>query len=90
MDDDSLRHRHKKHKQKHGCKHDRKHDKRRHRDSDSESGAEEQPPPPQIQVEPWHGMQFELIDRINDYGLRLTLCRSATGRRSERAATRRG
>ena len=68
MDDDSLRHRQKKHKHKRARKHEGKHEKRRHHASDSESGAEDQPPPPQIQVEPWHGMQFALIDGLGDYG----------------------
>ena len=74
MDDDSLRHRHnhKKHKHKHksdhksGHKSDRKSSKRHH-GSDSE-GEEPSPPPPQLQTEPWHGMRFELIDGIRDYG----------------------
>ena len=67
MDNDALRHRHKKHKKKHDRKHDHNHGKR-HRDSDSE--GEEQPAPPlPVQVEPWHGMQFNLIDCISDYGV---------------------
>jgi hypothetical protein len=81
MDNDSLRHRHKKHKHKHGRKHDRKRDKRRHHDSESDlgSGAEEQPPPSQLQLEPWHGMQFELVDGIGDYGMEAPASRCIRG-----------
>jgi hypothetical protein len=67
MDDDNVRHRNKKSKHKDERKHKHKSDKRRHRDSDSDD--EQQPPlPPQVQVQPWHCMQFELIDGVNRYG----------------------
>ena len=61
-----MRHRSKKSKHEH--KHKRhKSDKRHHHGSDSDD--EERPlRPPQVQAEPWHCMQFELIDGVNDYG----------------------
>ena len=66
MDDEGVRHRSKKSKHEH--KHKRhKSDKRHHHGSDSDD--EERPlRPPQVQAEPWHCMQFELIDGVNDYG----------------------
>ena len=63
-DDEELRHRRKKHKHNRSDKHHHKREKRRDHDSDSE--GEEQLPT--LQAEPWHGMQFELIDRISGYG----------------------
>jgi hypothetical protein len=49
-------------------KHERKKDRkqRRHVSSDSESDDERLP---LLQSEPWHVMQFQLIDRVNSYGL---------------------
>ena len=64
-DDDATRHRRKKHKGKHTDKHEHKRHRRR-RDHDSDD--EEQPPPAQhLQVEPWHSMQFQLVDGIGGY-----------------------
>ena len=67
MSDDLVRRRSKK---KH--KHERKHksDKRGRDDHNSDASEdEEQPPlPPQVHAEPWHCMQFALIDGINGYG----------------------
>ena len=63
----SSRHRHRKHKSK-KHKHESHKEKRRHSSSsEDEEQAPLLPHPLPLQVEPWHSMQFQLIDCINPY-----------------------